>query len=210
MAGEIGTAAIAEAMRRVAKGLATHEGKLTELDQALGDGDLGITAVKIGETLETAAGQEGEADLGKRFGQLGMAINRVASSTMGTLMATALMRGGQAVAGKQALAEEDLPRMFAAAVAGMQARGKAQLGDKTIIDALHPASEALAAALASGKPLAEAAAAMAAAAREGADRVTPLRNKIGRASWQNERSEGKPDAGCAFAVVVLEALAGVA
>ena len=83
-----------------------------------------------------------------------------------------------------------------------------QLGDKTLLDVVHPASEAFAAATASGRPLAAAAAEMVAAAREGRDRVTPLRNKIGRAGWIGERTMGKVDPGCAFAVVVLESLVG--
>ena len=73
---------------------------------------------------------------------------------------------------------------------------------------LHPASDALAAALAAGEPLAAAGAAMLAAAREGRDRMTPLRNRIGRASWLGERTEGKVDPGCAFAVVALTAIVG--
>ena len=137
-----------------------------------------------------------------------MALNRAAPSTMGTLMATALMRAGQAVAGQQELEAADLPRMLEAAFTGIQTRGKAQLGDKTLLDVVHPAHAALAAALASGAALPDAAAAMTAAARAGRDAVTPLRNKIGRAGWQGERSEGKADPGCSFAVVVLEALAG--
>jgi len=209
MSVEIGPADIATALHAVAAALLAEQAILTELDQALGDGDLGITATKLAEALQAAAAQPGEADLGKRLGQLGIAINRAAPSTMGTLMATTLMRAGQAVAGKLVLEPDDLARMLAAADAGIQARGKAQPGDKTMIDVLHPAQAAFAAALAAGAALPEAAAAMLAAGQEGRDRVTPLRNKVGRAGWQGERSEGKVDPGCAFAVTVLAALAGL-
>jgi dihydroxyacetone kinase len=210
MTVEITSQHIAGAMRGVAAALLAHQTMLTELDQAIGDGDLGITAAKAAEALETAAGQAGAVDIGKWLGQTGMALNRVASSTMGTLMATALMRAGQTVAGKQVLEPADLARMLAAAEAGIEARGKAQPGDKTLIDVLRPASEALSNALARDEPLAVAAAAMLAAGREGRDRVTPLRNKVGRAGWLGERTEGKVDPGCAFAVVVLEVFARMA
>ncbi len=181
---------------------------LTELDQAVGDGDLGVTAAKLAAALETAAGQD-VADLGKALARTGMALNRAAPSTMGTLMATALMQAGKTVVGKETLTVSDLPRLLAAAAEGVRTRGKANVGDKTLLDALQPASDAFAAALSEGKPLQAAAGTMLAAAREGRDRVTPLRNRIGRASWLGERTEGKVDPGCAFAVIVLTALANV-
>jgi len=207
METEFKAADVAAAARRVAAALKADQAMLTELDQAVGDGDLGITAVKLAEALESAAGQGGGADLGKFLAQTGMALNRAAPSTMGTLMATALMQAGKAVMGKESLAVADLPQLLRAATQGVQARGKASLGDKTLLDALQPASEAFAAAISAGKSLPIAAEAMVAAARDGRDRVTPLRNRIGRAGWLGERTEGKVDPGCGLAVVVLTALA---
>ena len=136
-----------------------------------------------------------------------MALNRAAPSTMGTLMATALMQAGKRVVGKEFLTAADLTQLLSAATEGVRTRGKANLGGKTLLDALQPASDAFAAALSEGKPLPTAAEAMLAAARDGRDRVTPLRNRIGRASWLGERTEGKVDPGCGFTVVVLTALA---
>ena len=207
METEFKAADVAAAARRVAAALKADQAMLTELDQAVGDGDLGITAVKLAEALESAAGQGGGADLGKFLAQTGMALNRAAPSTMGTLMATALMQAGKAVMGKESLAVVDLPQLLRAATEGVQARGKASLGDKTLLDALQPASEAFTAAISAGKSLPIAAEAMVAAARDGRDRVTPLRNRIGRAGWLGERTEGKVDPGCGLAVVVLTALA---
>ena len=137
-----------------------------------------------------------------------MAVNRAAPSTMGTLMATALMQAGKAALGKSKLAVADLPLLLNAAATGVETRGKAHLGDKTVLDAMRPASDSFSAALAAGQSLAAAAEAMVAAARNGRDRVTPLRNKVGRASWLGERTEGKVDPGCAFAVIVLTAIVG--
>jgi dihydroxyacetone kinase len=98
--------------------------------------------------------------------------------------------------------------MLDAAAKGMQERGKAKLGDKTILDALFPAAEAFKAALDPGKPLAEAGAAMVAAAEKGRDEVTPKRNRVGRAGWVGERTEGAVDPGCALCVTALRALSG--
>ncbi len=113
------------------------------LDQAVGDGDLGITLGKIADALSDYADTTPTSDLGKFLGGAGMLANKVGSSTMGTLLATALMRAGKV--GQSRLAPADLAAMLQAADQGMQERGKAQLGDKTIVDALHPAAEAFAA-----------------------------------------------------------------
>jgi len=206
MEPEFKAADLAAAARRVAAALKADEAMLTELDQAVGDGDLGVTADKLAGALEAAADQVG-GDLGKFLAQTGMALNRAAPSTIGTLMATALMQAGKAVMGKDSLSAADLQKLLSAATEGVRTRGKANVGDKTLLDALQPASDALAAALSEGKSLHAAGEAMVAAAREGRDRVTPLRNRIGRASWLGERTEGKVDPGCGFAVIVLTALA---
>jgi dihydroxyacetone kinase-like protein len=206
MEREFKAAEAAAAARRVAAELKAGQAMLTELDQAVGDGDLGVTAVKLAEALESAADQEG-ADLGKFLAQTGVSLNRAAPSTMGTLVATALMQAGKRVVGKESLSAADLTQLLNAATEAVRTRGKANLGDKTLLDALQPASDAFSAALSEGKSLPAAAEAMVAAARDGRDRVTPLRNRVGRASWLGERTEGKVDPGCAFAVIVLAALA---
>ncbi|MEM7695605.1 MAG: DAK2 domain-containing protein [Pseudomonadota bacterium] len=198
---------VAAAMVRVAETLKAAKDDLTTLDQAAGDGDLGITAAKIAEALTAYAEGPETDDLGRFIGQAGLAVNKVASSTMGTLAATALMRAGQAVKGKTALSDADLAAALSAAAKGVMDRGKAKLGDKTVLDAFFPAADAFAAAIEAGKPRGEAAAAMVAAAKEGRDAVTPLQNKIGRAGWVGERTKGAVDPGCALLVAAAEGLA---
>jgi dihydroxyacetone kinase len=88
---------------------------------------------------------------------------------------------------------------------GIMQRGKAKLGDKTILDALHPTIEALEKSVSDGKTIAEAAPEMLKAARSGRDLVKPLRSKIGRASWLGERTEGVADPGCVGFVMMLGA-----
>jgi dihydroxyacetone kinase len=207
MAELIESAAVVAAMQRVGAELVAQEETLTALDQAMGDGDLGITLSKIGVALqEFAAATPVDGDLGKWLGKAGVTANRVGSSSFGTLLATALMRGGKVAAGKTALSAAELAEMFLAADVGIQERGKAQPGDKTVIDAVHPAAAAFAAAIQAGAALAAAGQAALAAAEQGRDSVTPLRSKIGRASWVGERTEGQVDAGCEAFVVMLRAL----
>ncbi|MFN3981145.1 MAG: DAK2 domain-containing protein [Caldilinea sp.] len=204
MSETVTSEAVVAAVQRVGVELVAQEGYLTSLDQQMGDGDLGITLSKIGLALqEFAAATPVEDDIGKWLGKAGMAANKAGSSSFGTLLATALMRGGRAVTGKVTLTGADLAAMFAAADAGVQERGKAQPGDKTVIDALHPAAQAFAAAIDAGQSLREAGEAALAAAEVGRDSVTPLRSRIGRASWVGERTEGKVDPGCEAFVVML-------
>lgn len=199
---------IMNAMHRVSEVFHAQHEYLTGLDQALGDGDLGITIVKIADTLTEYSKTEPADDLGKWFAGMGMAVNRAAPSTMGTLLATALMRAGKEVKNLSVLTPTNLAAMLSAADIGIQERGKAQLGDKTVIDALHPAAEAFASAVADGADLADAGQRMVIAAREGRDRVTPLKSKIGRSSWVGERTIGLVDGGCAVMVFLLEAIVG--
>jgi phosphoenolpyruvate---glycerone phosphotransferase subunit DhaL len=196
------------AIQRVARAFEAHKGRLTELDQAMGDGDLGITAGKMATALAAyGADEPATDDVGTYLVQAGMAVNRAASSSLGTLLATAAMRAGKEVRGQTEVDAADLARMLAAADAGIQERGKAKPGDKTIIDVLHPAAAAFAAAWAEEADVAAAAGRMLDAARAGRDAVTPLRSRIGRASWVGERTEGLVDPGCEAGVVMLEAIA---
>lgn len=193
-------------LERACNALKTQSDYLTALDQAMGDGDTGITLTKVADGVLAYLQANTISDIGKFLGAAGMAANKAAPSTMGTLLATALMRAGKEVMGKSEISSQDLVAMFKAADLGMQERGKAKPGDKTIMDALHPACEAFAAAVEQGTSLSEAGAKALAAAEAGRDSVTPLRSKIGRASWVGERTEGQVDPGCEALVVMLKAV----
>ncbi len=198
--------AVAAALSRAAAALARESGRLNDLDQAMGDGDIGITLEKIGVALQEYAASTPVGDVGKWLGKAGMEANKAGSSSFGTLLATALMRAGKSAAGKSEVTADDLVLMFRAAAEGMQERGKANLGDKTVLDAIFPAVDAFTAALQQAPDLAAAGRAALSAAEAGRDAVTPLRSRIGRASWLGERSEGLLDPGCEAFVVVLRAL----
>jgi phosphoenolpyruvate---glycerone phosphotransferase subunit DhaL len=207
MSAIYGEQSVVGAVRRAGWAVVNHEEQLTALDQAMGDGDLGITLSKIGQALiEYADSTPVDGDLGKWLGKAGMVANKAGSSSFGTLLATALMRGGKAVTGTNEWSDQDLATVFQAADAGVQERGKAQVGDKTVIDAMHPAAMAFAAAIAEGKASKEAGRAALAAATAGRDSVTPLRSKIGRAGWVGERTEGQVDPGCEAFIIILSAL----
>jgi phosphoenolpyruvate---glycerone phosphotransferase subunit DhaL len=180
---------------------------LNELDGAMGDGDTGVSVGKgANGILEHIKANPPGDDLGKWLAGVGMAYNRVAPSTMGALVATALMRAGKEAMGSSSVDANMLAKMLSAANVGIQERGKAKPGDKTLVDALHPAAEAFANAIQTGSSLSDACNAMLEAARAGRDSATPLRSMIGRANWVGG-TEGKLDPGCVLLVTVLEALA---
>jgi phosphoenolpyruvate---glycerone phosphotransferase subunit DhaL len=193
-------------IERVAKKLLEITDLLNSLDAAMGDGDTGVSVSKGAQgVLELLAASPCGDDLGKWLAGVGMAYNRVAPSTMGALVATALMRAGKEVLGSSSVDNATLAKMLMAASLGVQERGKAKLGDKTLVDALHPAAEAFSAAINSGSSLEAAGQSMLEAARVGRDAATPLKSMIGRANWVGG-TEGKVDPGTVLVVTVLEAL----
>jgi dihydroxyacetone kinase len=197
-------------LRRMAEQAITLRDQLNQLDAALGDGDTGITVAKAaGGLLDYLNANAPGEDLGKYLAAAGMAVNRVASSTLGTLVATAFMRAGKAAQGKSTLDQAVLAQMVQAANLGIQERGKAKPGDKTLVDALHPAAEAFVAATEKGQSLDAALAAMVEAARRGRDAAIGLRSQIGRAAWVGERTENQPDPGSVLVVHLLETVAGL-
>lgn len=197
---------ISDALRRAAAQLISLRDHLNRLDADIGDGDSGLTAERGAQAvLAYLDATPPTDDLGKWLAGAGMAYNRAAPSTMGALMATAFMRAGKEVMGRATLGPEDLAAMLNAADQGLQERGKTKPGDKTVVDALHPAAQALSEALKAGQPLEHAAQAMLDAARAGRDAAIALRSQVGRANWVGERTEGKPDPGTVLFVAALEA-----
>jgi phosphoenolpyruvate---glycerone phosphotransferase subunit DhaL len=195
------------ALTRAAHRLIAIKDHLNELDAAMGDGDCGLSAEKgANGLLEFMAANPPSDDLGKWLGQAGMAYNRAAPSSLGTIIATGLMRAGKEAVGKSVLDAVTVLQMFLAANNGIQERGKAKVGDKTIVDAMHPAALAFASSIGSGATLDAARTAALQAAKDGLEAARGLRGMIGRANWVGERTEGLVDPGTALFVAVLEAV----
>jgi dihydroxyacetone kinase-like protein len=195
------------AIERAADQMIEMRDTLNRLDAALGDGDTGITASKCGAGVKEYLSQnQPEGSLGKYLINMGMAVNRAASSSLGTLIATALMRAGKEAQDLSSLDGPAIARMLTAADVGIQERGKAKPGDKTIVDALHPAADAFSAAVQADVGLEDAAQQMLDAARKGRDSVIASRSKIGRAAWVGERTENQPDPGTVLLVAIIEAV----
>ena len=195
------------ALHKLAADLTANAERLRELDAAIGDGDLGITVTlgfgAVVEGLEALADQ----DIATILLRSGMAFNRKAASTFGVLFATMMMRAAKEAKGLETLGIGDLARMAQSAAEGVMERGKAQPGDKTLLDALVPAAQSLRTAAEADTPLAAALREAASVAAEGAEATIEMKSKSGRSSWFAERTVGAQDPGATAIQMMFESLA---
>jgi dihydroxyacetone kinase len=134
-----------------------------------------------------------------------MVVMNSVGGAMGALYGTLFLKMAREASGKSEIDLETLVRMFAAGEAGIQEMGKAKLGDKTLLDALHPALEALKEAQEKGNPLAQALNEFSEAAKRGAESTKDMISKIGRSSRLGERTLGHQDAGATSCYLILNA-----
>lgn len=194
---------------KIAADLASAADEITALDQQMGDGDLGVTCrLGMKAVLDGLPSLQDET-LDQILLKSGMSFNSAGASTYGALVATAAMRGAK-VAKDRGLDEWDLESIAAAtraAAEGIEQRGKAQRGEKTMLDALWPGVEALESASAAGKTLAEAFADAVVAVEAGVESTKPLKAKYGRAAWLQDQTVGVQDPGSTVVLVVFRAIA---
>ncbi|GGD10104.1 dihydroxyacetone kinase subunit DhaL [Aureimonas glaciei] len=186
-----------------------NKGHLCELDGVIGDADHGVT-MSIGFTavgLALADLDTATADPTAVFNTAAKSFLNAVGASSGPLYATAFMRAGAAVKGKPVLDRDAMVDAVAALAKGIQDRGKATRGEKTMVDAWLPGAEAAEAARAEGQPLAACLDAAAKAATEGAESTKAMLASKGRASRLGERSLGHMDPGAASAALMLKVMA---
>jgi phosphoenolpyruvate---glycerone phosphotransferase subunit DhaL len=178
--------------------------KLTELDRIMGDGDLGITMQKAFNSAHT----EAQGFTGKEAGQLmlktGMKMAQAAPSTMGTLLATGFMKGGKSILKTEELSLSDLSVFFRSFTKGIMEAGKTKPGNKTIVDALEPASKAVEEASIEGKNVADGMLMAYTTAREGVENTKSMKAQHCRAAYYQEKSIGVIDAGATVGALIFE------
>ena len=188
------------------KNIAENREYLSDLDRAIGDGDHGINMDRgFREVMKKLEGSSinTPADLVRT---VGMTLAFKVGGAAGPLYGTAFMKASEAVKGKEAVSLDDLLPMLDRAIEGIQLRGKAVRGEKTMLDALIPAKEALDQALAEGLAGDDALDAMIKAAEEGAEYTKTIIATKGRASYVGERSIGHMDPGAASSCLLLNAI----
>ena len=194
-------------IRAYAAEIAEHRVELVKLDTAIGDGDHGTNMDRgMRKAVEKLDEVEGE-DIGALLKSVGMTLVSSVGGAAGPLYGTLFLQMGTASAGRDALDLAGWTSALQAGVKGVQARGKAEPGDKTMVDALLPALAALRAAADDGAGLGDALRRSAEAAAEGMRATVPLEARKGRASYLGPRSVGHQDPGATSSHMLLDVAA---
>lgn len=190
-----------------ARAMSDHRQELTDLDAAIGDADHGANMDRGFRAVLARLPSLADQDIATLLKTVGMTLLSTVGGASGPLYGTFFLQAAQAAPGGTALCLADWLAMLEAGVKGIASRGKAVAGDKTMIDALEPAVQALRRALAEGAAGEMALAQCAQAARQGAEATLPLVARKGRASYLGDRSAGHQDPGATSAWLLLDAAA---
>lgn len=199
------TAEVAGWLRAFQADVAEHRDRLTTLDAAIGDADHGVNMDRGMRAVVAKLDLMDEAgvDVGTLLRTAGMTLVSTVGGASGPLYGTFFIRMGGVTAARTELDARTWTDAFEAGVQGVRDRGRADVGDKTMLDALVPAAAALRATVARGAPLAAALVDAAVAARSGARATIPLVARKGRASYLGERSAGHQDPGATSAYLLV-------
>jgi dihydroxyacetone kinase-like protein len=180
---------------------------LTQLDSAIGDADHGINMDRGFTAVKADLAKTNPQDVSAVLKAAAMALIRTVGGASGPLYGTFFMRASAVCANKTELNEADVVAMFEAGLEGVLQRGKAELNDKTMVDAQTPALNAMKQALADGADLKTILQKGVAAAEEGMKNTIPLQARKGRASYLGERSIGHQDPGATSSYLMLKTAA---
>ncbi len=193
----------------LSKNILENKEFLTDLDRAIGDSDHGINMSKgfnaVNEKLEGMRGK----DWGHILKNTAMTLISTVGGASGPLYGTAFLRAGTIVDGKMDVEHEDIINMFEQAIEGIKMRGKSDKGDKTILDSLIPAYDALKLAYEEGENSKAAFQKAEEAALEGVEYTKTIIAKKGRASYLGERSIGHQDPGATSTYIMIKSIAEV-
>ncbi|MCS7247523.1 MAG: dihydroxyacetone kinase subunit DhaL [Anaerolineales bacterium] len=196
-------------IERCAEVIAANRDYLVELDAAIGDADHGANMDRGFQAVMQKFAQENPAEIGALLKTVAMTLISTVGGAAGPLYGTFFLQMATKLAGKAEISAADWAAALEAAVQGVQQRGKAEAGDKTMIDALLPAVTALRQALSDGVAFSAALKAAAQAAEQGMRETIPLVARKGRASYLGERSAGHQDPGATSSYLLLKAAAEV-
>lgn len=194
-------------VRTIAQTCVDNEQYFGELDSVVGDGDFGFSLARGFENVLAAWDGYDRGDIGTFLQKVAVTMSGRIGGTSGPIWGTAFLRAGAVVKGRQDASGADVVAMLRAAVEGIKMRGGADLGEKTLLDALVPMTDTIEQQLAAGAEPAEIAKAAAATARAAAEATRPMQARRGRASYTGERSIGSLDPGAVAVAVLAERVA---
>ncbi|MFZ5974958.1 MAG: dihydroxyacetone kinase subunit DhaL [Bacillota bacterium] len=181
---------------------------LTDLDRPIGDSDHGINMAKGFTVVKQKLPELENDNIGNILKAVAMALISTVGGASGPLYGTAFLQASKVMAGKDAIEREDIISIFEEAIAGIVKRGKAQKGEKTMLDALIPALDALKTGITAGASAKQAFVKAAQAAKEGAEYTKTIIATKGRASYLGERSLGHQDPGATSSYILIDTIAG--
>jgi dihydroxyacetone kinase-like protein len=196
-----------EWIRSVAAVIDENNSYLTQLDAAIGDADHGANMDRGFKAVMGKLPEISDKDIGTIFKTIGMTLISTVGGAGGPLYGTFFLQAGMKTAGKMELSLADWGEALEAALNGIILRGKAELGDKTMVDALTPAVHAIKQAIQDQQPIHTALVLSAQAAQKGMEGTIPLVARKGRASYLGERSAGHQDPGATSSFLILKAAA---
>ena len=200
------TTKVLEVIKKIIADVDEQKLYLTELDNVIGDGDHGINLARgfdaVADVMDTFEGQ----DIGAILKAIGMKLISTVGGASGPLYGTAFMKGGAYLKGKTEMDMNDFIGMLGVAIEGIMKRGKAQKGEKTMLDAMLPALDAIKASYEADQDAKKAIDAGVAAAEEGIEYTKTIIATKGRASYLGERSIGHQDPGATSFTLMLKAV----
>lgn len=197
-----------EIVRAIAERMEKEKDFLTQLDNEIGDGDHGINLARGFKSVEEKLPTFEDKDIGAILKGVGTQLVSTVGGASGPLYGTAFMKAGNACKGKMEISDEEFAATLEAAIGGIQMRGKAVEGEKTMLDSLCPAYQALKDGLATGKDLKESLSDAVEAAKKGVEYTKTIIATKGRASYLGERSIGHQDPGATSSLYMLETILG--
>ena len=194
-------------VKAIASVIGENSKYLTELDAAIGDADHGANMERGFKAVTNKLPEISDKDIGTIFKTVGMTLISTVGGAGGPLYGTFFLQVGMKTAGKMELSLTDWADALEAALNGVIMRGKAELGDKTMVDALTPAVAALKQSIQENQSINKALELSAEAAQQGMEGTIPLVARKGRASYLGERSAGHQDPGATSSFLILKAAA---
>ena len=198
-------------IKTMARTIVDNAEYFAQLDAVVGDGDFGFSLRNGFEVVDAEYDTFDRSSIGAILKKIALVVSGKVGGVSGPIWGTAFLRAGTAAGDKTELAPEDVIAMLRAAITGIMARGGASLGEKTLLDALVPATDSLEASIGDpamgadhGYPAIKRAADVATKAAEDTKSMVAMR---GRAAYTGERSKGSVDAGATAVGVILQAIA---
>lgn len=195
---------VVEILMSMGKVMEENKEFLTDLDNTIGDGDHGINMARGFAEVEKQTGGFADKDIGSILKAVGMTLVSKVGGSSGPLYGTAFMKAGMTIGAKNEIGIDDFLSGLEVGIEGVKARGKSTTGEKTMLDAMVPALEAMKEKKGQGADVKEILLAGVAAAEEGVEATKPMVATKGRASYLGERSVGHQDPGATSFTLLLK------